>query len=937
MRSTKLLCVCALLLGGVWLGGCADPAEEAEDSSMESPDAGGDVEADGDGAPTCQSEGAATPTDQCPSGVFNDDGICLAELPRLTDPEGCPGELSEDGVCLPLPPEPQRWSCPTGWVAATALELTDGEQTFDAEEEALLSQHQLCLPPEPAEGCAVGTTPALGTSECVPVGEPCPDGEPWHSAEALRERVGAGFEGAIRYVATEAEPDGDGSRERPLATIAAALALAEAGDVVALAPGRYEEAVALDAQVALVGACVEQTTIAAPEGESVTLTAAAWLGELSVTGAGVGVRLAAESGAAQVSGVRVSEAWGRGIVVASGSAALRRVVVADTNPDEAGEGFGIVVEAGSLEASELSVVGSEGRGVVVVAGQATLEDAIIRDTASSGAPGAGLWVEAAGEALTAERLYLAGNAGAGVVLSGPAAGARSEVVLRDAIVLDSAPGEGAGDGAGVWMAQGATLEAERLLVHRASDRGVQLVGGDGEALPVATLRDVVASHTRPNQDMQNGRGIESGPGCALEVARGLLLFNHTDGFWIDGADSQAHVSDLIVTHTQPRRDDLSRGRGLLVTAEGQLSGERVVLSYNHQQGALIHGGGLARLDDLSVLHSQPRESTLSGGSGVVAHEEGRLEGRRILLSHNRFLGLNLNGGHARVTDVVIEHTDSQAFGVNERGYYYGWGVGLLPYEGGSPTLVAERVAIVSNTEGGFGTARTSTAEVKDMIIRDTRPEAENSSRGAGLGFFSGSSFKGERILIARQYAAGMFAFTGATAEISDLTVSEVAPQQSDQNFGRGISVEETSTLTLERVTIEDVYDVGLVSWGDARVFGTDVVIRDVKQTLQSNASGNGVSAVERGTMDLNRFSISDSDVAGIQVATEGAFTATGGLVTDNFIGINVQIGGFDYNGLECVDINSNCCNEACDVLSCNVEDRDLPIPESATALADVSE
>ncbi|MCZ7686077.1 MAG: DUF1565 domain-containing protein [Sandaracinaceae bacterium] len=142
------------------------------------------------------------------------------------------------------------------------------------------------LPEAGASSCAGGEAHFQGEAGCAPLGA-CPAGE-WAD----------GLGGDVLFVRAGAS-GGDGSRASPFGTIAAALAAARAGTIVALSKGSFDEAVVLSSGVSLRGACAAETrlTAAGSGGAVVEVTASgAALEGLTIAGADrIGLRVSARA------------------------------------------------------------------------------------------------------------------------------------------------------------------------------------------------------------------------------------------------------------------------------------------------------------------------------------------------------------------------------------------------------------------------------------------------------------------------------------------------------------------------------------------------------------------------------------------------------------------------------------------------------------------
>ncbi|MBH25551.1 MAG: hypothetical protein CMH57_14095 [Myxococcales bacterium] len=910
-----------------------EPAVEDADTGASmttmSPDAGEDN--------PCEGQTPATPTSACPSGEFSDDGICLPLQPVLVPPEGCPGELVEEGTCQPLPPATMAWSCPDGWRQVTPLAFIDEAEAIADDVVDLVEQQQVCAPPETPDDCPAGTMALLGEPDCVPVGSACPPDAPWPDEATLRQRAGDAFAaGQIVYVSADADPDGDGSREAPAQTVAAALAIADDGDVVAVGVGRYDEAVALDRPVALLGACAASTTLAAPtaDDEAGTLTvsgAGVRVGDLTVTGPRPGIVVEA-SGDAVLEGVQAHEATKNGVWIRGGTATLRRSAIRETRSNATQElGYGLnVTDGASLEATQLFIWRNRRVGLRVDGAEthALASDAIIAETRPQeldDTAGIGLAVQN-GASLEGERLVVANNRTYGVYMTLGGTAHVTDLHVQGTLAQAS---DGT-QGYGIVVSTESSLEAERVVLERNTRSGAILF----ETGHVRFL-DAVITGTQPGTDNARfGRGVGVEDGSVFEGERLLLTHNHTTGIYVRG---EARLTDVTVAHTQPEADRLTAGQGIYVTSGGVMTGERLTLLHNHQVGLHTNRDGSSSVTDVTVRGTRPMASNDQYGRGMEISLGGQMEGRRVLLVDNNnfgiFMGAALPGseefGVYRTTEATLsEVTILQTHGATPSApgrYGYGWGVGV--YQG--TQLHAERFMLARNEEGGFGvTDEGSRAVVRDLVIRDTQPLAFDNSRGAGLGSFSQGAIEGERVRLENHHAASLLGFREASGVFTDLTILNTQPQQLDMDFGRAMSIESGSSLTATRVLIEDSHDASVVSTqANTHIDLTDLIIHHTAPRPYDMNSGVGVSVSHSASATLNRFSIDGSALVGLQIVDDSALTAHAGRIVDNFIGLNVQSEGFDPDqSLSCVDIMDNCCGQDCATLVCNVESQDLVIP-----------
>jgi len=252
-----------------------------------------------------------------------------------------------DRPAAPSPPAlPSLRSCEPGWALVV---LAGPEALWTCE-------------PWPDGGprdCLGDEAHFTGEGGCRRIGAACPAGE-WPD--------GLPADATVLRVRSGAPPGGDGSIESPFGTVAAAMAVAREGSVVALGQGTFDEHVELPRGVTLWGACVAGTTVSSSTADEHIGTIDvggpdAVVRDLRVGGARPGVSVNGAVPSVRLEGVLIEGASGFGIRVARGRLTGADVVVRDTGglTDAGSLGVGLWAGEGAqveLSASWSSVPGS---------------------------------------------------------------------------------------------------------------------------------------------------------------------------------------------------------------------------------------------------------------------------------------------------------------------------------------------------------------------------------------------------------------------------------------------------------------------------------------------------------------------------------------------------------------------------------------------------
>lgn len=529
-------------------------------------------------------------------------------------------------VALPAPPQ---WECPAGWVASDEP-----------------AAH--CEPPGARVDCPEGQARFIDSSACEPVAA-CPAGA---FAEGLPGS-------SVWYV--EVGGDGDGSMGDPF-SLDDALAVADAGDTIALAAGTYDGFVDVPDEVAIVGKCPSETrltwsgiddtrpVVLVSPGQSASLTGLT-IGPV----AGVGILA---NGTLELDSVIVDGASGAGILITRlGSVSGSSVVVRGTTPrGGTSGGMGVIVDGGTLTATRWVVRNNVRNGVRIDdGGDAEIEDLVAIDNVGVEPLLQGSGVHLLDGTLILRRADLRGAANVALEVTGGVAtaedvfideadvvdppggtllsvrdgeldvsrafirgtswtvnGSEGTLALRDAVIVN-------GGGDFIWAENvgistiGTEVTLERIVIV-GGDSGILLSGPLDFSIPLDPLdpppeRDPLENPTAfsiADVDIRGtGAGVRFGYGLLLqEGMEGTLDRAHVTmgrGHGIDIETSRVTASDLTVLDALPGGDQEGRpsfGRGLS-TDQSFVSVTRARVARAIEIGVEARGGTLD-LQDVTI-------------------------------------------------------------------------------------------------------------------------------------------------------------------------------------------------------------------------------------------------------------------------------------------------------------------------------------------------
>jgi hypothetical protein len=231
----------------------------------------------------------------------------------------------------------------------------------------------------------------------------------------------------------------------------------------------------------------------------------------------------------------------------------------------------------------------------------------------------------------------------------------------------------------------------------------------------------------------------------------------------------------------------------------------------------------------------------------------------------------------------------------------------------------------------------SDAVLEAVVVRDTLPHAPDQTAGRGINIQptrdtgARSSVLVRASLIDRNHELGVFV-AGSDAKFEAVVVRDTLPQASDQQHGRGISIQgnpETgfrSSAVLRAALIEHNHEFGLaILDSDATVEST--LVRDTLPRQSDGLFGDGVvvaSVVSSASAHVSNCRVQGSARAGL-AAWGSPITLGQSIFECNHIDLN----GETYEGTASSfeDLGGNACGCMGETFTCAVQSAGLEPPE----------
>jgi hypothetical protein len=407
-------------------------------------------------------------------------------------------------------------------------------------------------------------------------------------------------------VRSGAAAGGDGSPASPFASIGEALAVAGEGAVVAIATGRYDEAVTVPAGVTLWGACAAETIITAPTETTLAATVVAAgdgveVRQLTITGAVAG--LSASAGSVTVSSLVVTEVQDAGIALTDTAQLVASDLVIG-NVAAAGlpgeSGVTIRLEDSSRLDLARGVLHDSSVGLIAGAlGQPGGTDLSLGDVAFVDIGGAGLVCIGCMGRL--ERVVVEGARGAAFITQD------SDLSIMDAAIRDVRNDPVFNAFGRAIFHEGGRLTAARITIERATEQAITVGQGTGEL----ELSDALVFNTRSTEgELRYGRALAADRSGVARVSRAVFVENRDVAVSAFGDGSEVELTDVRVLDTRQRDcaatncGDAPAGIGVGAYQGAHVRATRFLIGESALCGVQLAEGGSIDLDD-GVVRGSP--------------------------------------------------------------------------------------------------------------------------------------------------------------------------------------------------------------------------------------------------------------------------------------------------------------------------------------------
>ncbi len=408
------------------------------------------------------------------------------------------------------------------------------------------------------------------------------------------------------------------------------------------------------------------------------------------------------------------------------------------------------------------------------------------------------------------------------------------------------------------------------------------------------------------------------PGAHGTQIRGLAITGATRGIALSGS-SDVTIGHVRVHDTADRAIDIEDAFGPVGVVIHDSLVENVI-----DMAVFISGACNVLLDRVEIRDSVT-DGAGFGGHGVEMYADPQTLGRPTLtVLGSRFERNQQVGVYAGSADLVIEATLFRNMVPSNSGTF-GRAViaGIEPVVGTRSVATLRGVVVEGGSDAGIFAAG-SDLDIDTTTVRDVAPQPSDNNFGRGIsvrddpGSGQRATLNVRRSLIERTHEVAL-AVEGSDGIAEGLWIRDSLPN--DGHFGRGINVQvspETAapcTMTVLTTLVERSAEAGVLSV-DSQLTLDGIHVNQDGITSTLGGSGDGIDILF-GTATLSRSRIETSPRAGI-----GLFTGTINIAT-SFLDCNaIHLDGeLDYvlndqggNRCGCGDVD-----EPCKVLSSSLE------------------
>lgn len=312
-----------------------------------------------------------------------------------------------------------------------------------------------------------------------------------------------------------------------------------------------------------------------------------------------------------------------------------------------------------------------------------------------------------------------------------------------------------------------------------------------------------------------------------------------DGVVVDTSDSRAVTVDSGRLRAEDVRFVGGSFAALVVRGDAQADVRR----------ASVEGGDVVSYGQLRIEDSAVRDADF----GVRSDDGGAADVERVSILDTRVACLRTESAQSRLT-IEDVRCEAQLLTRSAR---------VLSFDGAR--LEAERLVVRGGESYGLRIDGAS-ADLSQVVVRDTKPNPIEQRFGAGIELSNGADVDARGVLLLRSQGFGLLGADPSTeGRFEDLSVIDVVGWQIDGEQGAGIELKDNAALDLRRAQIRESRGMGLLMESEARLDGSDLLIEDVLARDANGAYGRGMEIDQRAQLGLSRVAVRRAKNIGVHI------------------------------------------------------------------------
>lgn len=408
-----------------------------------------------------------------------------------------------------------------------------------------------------------------------------------------------------------------------------------------------------------------------------------------------------------------------------------------------------------------------------------------------------------------------------------------------------------GPGRGVVVQQGATGTFESVVVEATADVGVECYGG------TLTLDRSIVRGTAPLAGGTAGTGVVVQNSGTAVVRRSLVRANAATGVRVH--QSSLTLEDVTIADESTSSTRNNPGAALFAATGAHVTCRRVVIDRPAGWGAYLQGAETVVTVEEAIVSAPRGSSDQSHGLGIEVADGAALVARRLVVRDAHELGIvGTRGGKLTLRDTLVSGVSSRTED-DELGY------GLYLYDGAAATASGFRVEKASRVGIGV-TGDKSLIDLTDTHVVDTQPSPRRKVQGRGFALSAKAAGTFARVWSQKNRDFGVIVEGEARLTATDLRIEDTGENLDLGTYGRGLSVQQGSTLTVTRAAILRATEVGLAISSKSKVYLNDLTVAETRFTPNARTWGMGIFVSEGATAQLTRAVVAKAFGAGILVA-----------------------------------------------------------------------